>query len=199
MLDPELTQIVEQEALEVEGRRVVRIEYETLIDVVAGPELHYQYLVSLDPRTTLIVHTTDARGIAGDYDENKTVVDDRRRHAALRSRRARLTPPPPRPPDAPRQAGAPPPGDILTTREAAGPTGLLPLPPSHLRSRKRGVPWARAVAGGVQVLICPDCQHDRPDWDESLNRCEACGWTRLSLTLGQVVCRACGHTARAGA
>ena len=76
VLDPELTQIVEQEALEVEGHRVHRIEYETLNDVVAGPELHYQYLVSLDPRTTLIVHTTDARGIAGDYDENKTVVDD---------------------------------------------------------------------------------------------------------------------------
>ena len=76
VLDPQLTQIVEQEALEVEGHRVVRIEYETLIDLVAGPELHYQYLVSLDPRTTLIVHTTDARGIAGDYEENKTVVDD---------------------------------------------------------------------------------------------------------------------------
>jgi hypothetical protein len=64
---------------------------------------------------------------------------------------------------------------------------------------KREVPWARAVADGVQVLICPDCQHDRPDWAESLDRCEACGSTRLSITLGQVVCRACGHTAKAGA
>jgi len=76
VLDPELTQIVEQEALAIEGHRVVRIEYQALNDVVAGPELHYQYLVSLDPGTTLIVHTTDARGIAGDYDVNKTVVDD---------------------------------------------------------------------------------------------------------------------------
>ena len=76
VLDPEQTQIVQQEALEVGGHRVVRIEYETLDDVVAGPARHYQYLVSLDPRTTLIVHTTDARGIAGDYEENKTIVDD---------------------------------------------------------------------------------------------------------------------------
>jgi hypothetical protein len=76
VLDPERAQIVEQEALGVEGQRAVRIEYETLDDMVAGPALHYQYLVSLDPRTTLIVHTTDARGIAGDYEENKTIVDD---------------------------------------------------------------------------------------------------------------------------
>lgn len=66
---------------------------------------------------------------------------------------------------------------------------------------KRAVPWARAVAGGAQVLICPDCQHDCPDWQESLDRCEACGSTRLSVTLGDVVCRACGHAdgGRAGA
>ena len=89
--------------------------------------------------------------------------------------------------------------DILVDREAAGPAGLLPLPPSYLRPDKRGVPWARAVAGGVQVLICPDCQQNRPDWAGSLDGCEACGGTRLSLTLGQVVCRACGHTAKAGA
>ena len=64
---------------------------------------------------------------------------------------------------------------------------------------KRAVPWARAVAGGAQVLICPDCQHDCPDWQESLDRCEACGSTRLSVTLGDVVCRACGHADGGGA
>ena len=64
---------------------------------------------------------------------------------------------------------------------------------------KRAMPWARAVAGGVQILVCPDCQHDRPDWAESLDRCEDCGSTRLSVTLGDVVCRACGHAAKAGA
>ena len=64
---------------------------------------------------------------------------------------------------------------------------------------KREVPWARAVAGGTQVLVCPDCQHDRADWQESLSRCEACGSTRLSVTLGDVVCRACGHADGGGA
>lgn len=76
VLDPELTRVVEQEALAVEGHRAVRIEYETLVDVVADTGLHYQYLISLDRGTTLIVHTTETRGIAGDYEENKMVVDD---------------------------------------------------------------------------------------------------------------------------
>jgi hypothetical protein len=75
VLDPELTRVVEQEALAVEGHRAVRIEYETLVDAVADTGLHYQYLVSLDRRTTLIVHTSETRGIAGDYEENRTVVD----------------------------------------------------------------------------------------------------------------------------
>lgn len=56
-----------------------------------------------------------------------------------------------------------------------------------------GRPWVRAAAGGHQVLVCPRCQEDRPDWAVQLDRCEACGRTRLSVTLGQVVCRACGH------
>ena len=64
---------------------------------------------------------------------------------------------------------------------------------------KRERPWARAVSGGAQILVCPDCQHDRPNWTESLDRCGACGGTRLSVTLGEVVCRACGHTVASGA
>lgn len=59
---------------------------------------------------------------------------------------------------------------------------------------KRERPWARGVAGGKQVLVCPACQSDRPDWAQGLDRCEACGSTRLGLLLGQVVCRACAHT-----
>jgi hypothetical protein len=58
---------------------------------------------------------------------------------------------------------------------------------------KRERPWARAVAGGSQVLVCPSCQ-SRPDWADTLDRCESCGSTRLSAMLGEVVCRACGHT-----
>jgi hypothetical protein len=63
---------------------------------------------------------------------------------------------------------------------------------------KRSVPWARAVAGGRQVLICPSCQAE-PGWADGLDRCASCGGTRLSIQLGDVVCRACGHTAKAGA
>ena len=58
---------------------------------------------------------------------------------------------------------------------------------------KRDRPWVRAVSGGVQVLICPSCQQERPDWADGLDRCRRCGATRLSAMLGEVVCRACGH------
>jgi DNA-directed RNA polymerase subunit RPC12/RpoP len=52
--------------------------------------------------------------------------------------------------------------------------------------------------GGRQVLVCPDCQQ-RPDWADGLDRCARCGATRLSVQLGEVVCRACGHAVEAGA
>jgi hypothetical protein len=55
----------------------------------------------------------------------------------------------------------------------------------------------RGVSGGVQVLICPECQRERSDWAVGLDRCGACGGTRLSAMLGEVVCRSCGHTERA--
>lgn len=58
---------------------------------------------------------------------------------------------------------------------------------------KRERPWVRAAVEGGQVLVCPACQEERPDWAVQLDRCEACGATRLSVTLGEVVCRACGH------
>jgi len=58
---------------------------------------------------------------------------------------------------------------------------------------KRERPWARGVSGGRQVLTCPQCQVTRPGWDASLDRCESCGSTRLSLTLDEVTCRACGR------
>jgi hypothetical protein len=58
---------------------------------------------------------------------------------------------------------------------------------------KRERPWARATSGGHQVLVCPSCQEERPDWAVQLDRCENCGATRLTAVLGQVVCRACGH------
>jgi hypothetical protein len=62
---------------------------------------------------------------------------------------------------------------------------------------KRSMPWARAVRGGKQVLICPDCQRDRDDWTAGLDRCTACGATRLSAQMGDIVCRACGHAVSA--
>ena len=58
---------------------------------------------------------------------------------------------------------------------------------------EKGQPqWARAVAGGSQVLVCPLCQAERTDWAAGLDLCERCGSTRLSAMLGEVVCRACG-------
>jgi hypothetical protein len=57
---------------------------------------------------------------------------------------------------------------------------------------KRERPWARATAGGRQVLVCPRCQEERPDWTVQLDRCESCGATRLSVVVGEVVCRECG-------
>jgi predicted amidophosphoribosyltransferase len=57
---------------------------------------------------------------------------------------------------------------------------------------KRERAWVRAVADGRQVLICPVCQADRPDWAAGLDRCERCGSTRLSVMLGEVICRQCG-------
>src|SRR2546430_17175965 len=58
---------------------------------------------------------------------------------------------------------------------------------------KKERPWARAVAGGRQVLVCPRCQTDRSDWTDGLDRCKQCGAVRLSAMLGEIVCRACGR------
>jgi hypothetical protein len=74
-LDPEVADVIVEEEVFVEGHRAVRVEYETLIDVVAETGLHYEYLIELDAETTLIVHTTATRGVAGVYAENKVVVD----------------------------------------------------------------------------------------------------------------------------
>ena len=54
-------------------------------------------------------------------------------------------------------------------------------------------PWQRGVAGGVQVLGCPDCQASGA-WAVSLDRCASCGSAALLRRLGETVCRACGHT-----
>jgi len=62
---------------------------------------------------------------------------------------------------------------------------------------KRERPWARAVRGGTQVLVCPSCQAERPEWTDSVDRCPACDSTRLSITLGEVTCRGCGRVAPA--
>jgi DNA-directed RNA polymerase subunit RPC12/RpoP len=58
---------------------------------------------------------------------------------------------------------------------------------------KRERPWARGVRAGRQVLVCPRCQAERDDWQDLLDQCPSCGGTRLTLTLGEVSCRACGH------
>lgn len=57
---------------------------------------------------------------------------------------------------------------------------------------KRDRPWVRGVSEGRHALVCPSCQKEREDWSARLDRCGSCGSTRLSMTLGQVLCRACG-------
>jgi hypothetical protein len=46
-----------------------------LVDLIGEPGLHYEYVIEVDPETTLIVHTTATRGVEGVYEENRTVVD----------------------------------------------------------------------------------------------------------------------------
>ena len=74
-LDPEVVDVQGEEELLIAGHRAVRVEYETLTDLIGEPGLHYEYLIELDAETTLIVHTTETRGIEGAYEENRAVVD----------------------------------------------------------------------------------------------------------------------------
>ena len=53
--------------------------------------------------------------------------------------------------------------------------------------------WARAVIEGEQVLVCPDCQQKHPDWVDRATACGECGSKKLYRSLGDTVCRACGH------
>jgi hypothetical protein len=57
--------------------------------------------------------------------------------------------------------------------------------------------WKRGVVGGVQVLICPDCQRSH-DWESDLDSCGECGSTRLIRALGETRCRQCGAVATGG-
>jgi predicted amidophosphoribosyltransferase len=54
-------------------------------------------------------------------------------------------------------------------------------------------PWARIVVGGEQVLVCPECQAEAPDWAAAADRCPGCGSPRLMVVMGTVICRACGR------
>ena len=74
-VDPEVARVLMQEQLIVDGYPAIRLEYETLVDVLGEPGLHYEYLIAVDAETTLIVHTTETRGVEGEYEENRIVVD----------------------------------------------------------------------------------------------------------------------------
>jgi hypothetical protein len=74
-IDPQVARVLTQEELLVDGHRAIRLEYETLVDLIGEPGLHYEYLIELGRRSTLIVHTTATRGIEGVYEENRTIVD----------------------------------------------------------------------------------------------------------------------------
>lgn len=53
--------------------------------------------------------------------------------------------------------------------------------------------WARAVVEGEQILVCPECQELHPDWMAGVEGCPECGSKRLYKSMGDRVCRACGH------
>ena len=78
---------------------------------------------------------------------------------------------------------------------ALGSTGCFLCGRATYDPDKRERPWSRGVSAGRQVLVCPHCQAERADWMERLDRCERCGSTRLSVMLGEVVCRQCGLVA----
>jgi hypothetical protein len=63
---------------------------------------------------------------------------------------------------------------------------------------KGASPWARGVIKSEQILMCPPCQSENPEWSQELDRCEKCGGTRLSVVMGSIVCRACGHDRPSG-
>lgn len=54
-------------------------------------------------------------------------------------------------------------------------------------------PWARGVVEDEQILICPNCQAEHPEWTGDLKTCASCDSTRLSMVMGSVICRECGH------
>jgi len=54
-------------------------------------------------------------------------------------------------------------------------------------------PWARAVIGGEQVLVCPVCQTEHPAWLDEAQRCPRCGYPKLAIKLGFIVCTKCGY------
>ena len=58
---------------------------------------------------------------------------------------------------------------------------------------KGASPWAVGVVAREQVLVCPQCQVDDPEWAGALERCPRCGATRLKIMVGMVVCRQCGN------
>lgn len=72
--DPEAVDVLVEEQVLIHGHRAVRLEYETLNDVMWENGLHYEYVIELDAETTLIVHATATRGV-GVYADNKVVVD----------------------------------------------------------------------------------------------------------------------------
>lgn len=58
---------------------------------------------------------------------------------------------------------------------------------------KGASPWARAVVSEEQVLVCPSCQREHPEWAREATPCRRCGSTRLQIQLGMIVCRQCGE------
>jgi ribosomal protein L37AE/L43A len=57
--------------------------------------------------------------------------------------------------------------------------------------------WKRGVVDGVQILVCPSCQHSH-DWRADLDRCSSCDSVMLVRALGETRCQSCGAVSADG-
>ncbi|MEA2447225.1 MAG: hypothetical protein QOK47_862, partial [Actinomycetota bacterium] len=48
---------------------------------------------------------------------------------------------------------------------------------------KGASPWKRGVMKDEQVLICPECQGEVPDWQSAFDHCPRCGSARLVIVM----------------
>ena len=58
---------------------------------------------------------------------------------------------------------------------------------------KGASPWKRGVIDDEQILVCPDCQDEHPQWQQEVDKCPHCGSGRLVIVMGSILCKDCNH------